>query len=185
MAQPIRVGPGFRREFPGCDPAAAEALANLIRAASEALGELDRRRRVLADLSSSGFEALAVLDGAGEPLTGTDIASHLLVTTASITSLLDTLARRGYIERQPHPVDRRKTLVSITNSGRALVDEMLPTVHTAATQLLGDISPSELETFVSVCTHLRSRVAQLSPLPPPTPRQRRRPAPRGRTSKPV
>lgn len=175
MSQPIRVGRGFRREFPGCNAAAAEALANLIRASSEALGEIDRRRRVLADLSASGFEALAVLDGADEPLTGTDIASHLLVTTASITSLLDTLTRRGYIQRKPHPNDRRKTLISITKTGRELVDYMLPTVHTAATQLLGDLPRSELETLVSVCTHLRTRVAQLSELPPPTPRPRHRP----------
>jgi DNA-binding MarR family transcriptional regulator len=176
VAEPIRVGPGFRREFPGCDATAAEAFANLIRASTEALAELDRRRRLLADLSASGFEALAVLDGAGEPLTGTDIASRLLVTTASITSLLDTLARRGYIERQPHPMDRRKILVSITNAGRELVDDMLPTVHTAATQLFGGLSPGELETLISVCTHLRTRVAQLSELPPPIAHPRRRPA---------
>jgi len=67
VAQPIRVGRGFRREFPGCDAAAAEALANLVRASNEALGELDRRRRVLADISASGFEALAVLDGPPAP----------------------------------------------------------------------------------------------------------------------
>ena len=97
------------------------------------------------------------------------------MTTASITSLLDTLARRGYIERTPHTTDRRKTLVSITNAGRELVDGMLPAVHTAATQLLGDLPPAELETLVSVCTHLRTRVAQVSDLLPPTPRPRRRP----------
>ncbi|MBV9595062.1 MAG: MarR family transcriptional regulator [Actinobacteria bacterium] len=182
MAEPIRVASGFGREFPGCDPARAEALANLIRAANEALGELDRRRRTLSNLSASGFEALAVLDGASVPLTGTDIANHLLVTTASITSLLDTLAGRGYIERQPHPIDRRKTLISITKTGRQLVDEMLPIVHTTATQLLDELSPSQLETFVSVCTHLRNRVEQLSELPPPMPRPRRRPTPRIRTS---
>ena len=185
MAEPIRVGRGFRREFPGCDPAAAEALANLVRAANAALGELERRRRALADLSASGFEALAVLDGAGRPLTGTDIAGHLLVTTASITSLLDTLARRGYIERHPHPSDRRKTLVSITDTGRDLVDEMLPTVHTAATQLLGDLPPDQLETLVSACTHLRTRVAQLSGMPPPISRPRRRPSTRKRASDPA
>lgn len=175
MAHPIRVGRGFRHEFPGCDAAAAAALANLVRASNEALGELDRRRRTLAYLSASGFEALAVLDGASQPLTGTDIASHLLVTTASITSLLDTLARNGYIERTPHPTDRRKTLIAITDAGRELVDAMLPTVHTAATQLLGDLPSAELESFISVCTHLRSRIEQLSELPPPTPRPRRRP----------
>ena len=174
MAEAIRVGRGFRREFPGCVPAAAETLANLVRAATEALGEIDRRRRALADLSASGFEALAVLDGADGPLTGTDIASHLLVTTASITSLLDTLARRGYIRREPHPHDRRKTLISLTDAGRDLVDAMLPTVHTAATQLLDGLTPAELEDLVAACTHVRTRIEQLSQIPPPVPRPRRR-----------
>jgi DNA-binding MarR family transcriptional regulator len=176
MAEAIRVGRGFRREFPGCDPASAETLANLVRATSEAVGEIDRRRRAYADLSASGFEALAVLDGADGPLTGTDIASHLLVTTASITSLLDTLARRGYIERQPHPHDRRKTLISLTDAGRDLVDAMLPTVHTAATQLLDGLTPAELEALVAACTHVRTRIEQLSQTPPPVPRPRRRPS---------
>ncbi|HEV7204884.1 MAG TPA: MarR family transcriptional regulator [Jatrophihabitans sp.] len=147
-----------------------------MRTTTEALGEIDRRRRALADLSASGFEALAVLDGADGPLTGTDIASHLLVTTASITSLLDTLARRGYIQRGPHPHDRRKTLISLTDAGRDLVDAMLPTVHTAATQLLDGLTPAELEALVAACTHVRTRVEQLSRTPPPVPRPRRRPS---------
>ena len=176
MAEAIRVGRGFRREFPGCDPAAAETLANLVRATSEALGEIDRRRRAYADRSASGFEALAVLEGAKGPLTGTEIASHLLVTTASITSLLDTLARRGYIQRGPHPHDRRKTLISLTDAGRDLVDAMLPTVHTAATQFLDGLTPAELETLVAACTHVRTRIEQLSQTPPPVPRPRRRPS---------
>lgn len=176
MAEAIRVGRGFRREFPGCDPAAAETLANLVRTATEAVGEIDRRRRTHADLSASGFEALAVLDGAGRPLTGTEIASHLLVTTASITSLLDTLTRRGYIEREPHPHDRRKTLISLTGAGRDLVDAMLPTVHTAATQFLDGLTPDELEVVVAACTHVRTRIEQLSQEPAPVPRPRRRPS---------
>lgn len=176
MAEAIRVGRGFRREFPGCDPAAAETLANLVRAATAALDEIDRRRRTLANLSASGFEALAVLDGADGPLTGTDIANHLLVTTASITSLLDTLTRRGYIERQPHPHDRRKTLISITGAGRELVDAMLPTVHTAATQFLDGLTAGELEALITACTHLRTRIDELSQNPPPVPRPRRRPS---------
>jgi DNA-binding MarR family transcriptional regulator len=176
VAEAIRVGRGFRREFPGCDPAAAETLANLVRAATEAVGEIDRRRRAHADLSASGFEALAVLDGADGPLTGTEIASHLLVTTASITSLLDTLTRRGYVEREPHPHDRRKTLISITGAGREVVDAMLPTVHTAATQFLDGLTAGELEAVVTACTHLRTRIEQLSQEAPPVPRPRRRPS---------
>jgi hypothetical protein len=47
-------------------------------------------------LSRAGREALAVLEGAGQPLSPTTIAERLIVTTASVTSLLDTLERRGW-----------------------------------------------------------------------------------------
>ncbi len=42
------------------------------------------------------------------------IAERLLTTTGSMTSLLDTLEKRGLIRRLPHPDDRRKLLVDIT-----------------------------------------------------------------------
>lgn len=35
-----------------------------------------------------------------------------------MTSLFDTLERRGLIERDPHPVDRRKVLIRLTDEGR-------------------------------------------------------------------
>lgn len=77
-------------------------------------------------LSRAGREALAVLEGAGEPLSPTAIAERLIVTTASVTSLLDTLERRGLVERRPDPGDRRRLLVAITDDGVALVDQFLP-----------------------------------------------------------
>ena len=77
-------------------------------------------------LSRAGREALAVLEGAAGPLSPTTIAERLIVTTASVTSLLDTLERRGLVERRPDPTDRRKLLVVITDAGVELVDQFLP-----------------------------------------------------------
>jgi DNA-binding MarR family transcriptional regulator len=172
----LRVPETFEREFPGCDPRAAEALVNLVRLASECLDEVARRRRHLADLSASGFEALAVLDGAGEPLPPSVIAERLLVTTASMTSLIDTLVARGYALRNPHPSDRRKVLVDITDTGREVVDRVLPVVHLAATEIFADVDPRTLERFVETCGQLRAGVAQLAsrPVPPAGPRIRPR-----------
>jgi DNA-binding MarR family transcriptional regulator len=39
------------------------------------------------------------------------MAERLIVTTASVTSLLDTLERRGLLERRPDPTDRRRPLI--------------------------------------------------------------------------
>jgi DNA-binding MarR family transcriptional regulator len=173
--EPIRVHPGFRREFPGAKPTAVETAANLVRAASAFLDEVDRRRRPVAGLSHSGYEALSVLEGAGQPLPAHQIAERLLVTTASITSLLDTLVKRGFVIREPHPTDRRKILVRLTPAGAAVVNETLPIVHRAATDVFGSLPADQVEQLIDVFTAARRKIAALAELPPPVPRPRNRP----------
>lgn len=46
------------------------------------------------------------------------IASHLKISTASTTKLLDRLENAGHIIRQPHPSDRRALAISITPKTR-------------------------------------------------------------------
>jgi DNA-binding MarR family transcriptional regulator len=138
------------------------------------------RSRVVADLSASAFETLAVLDGAGEPLSSSVIAERLLVSTASMTSLLDTLARRGLIVREPHPDDRRKILVRLTGPAHDLVDRMLPIVHGAATEAFALLTDEEKRSLVELLGRVQRRVADLSQQEPATPLPRRSPGRRRR-----
>ena len=172
---PIRVPAGFEQEFPGASPSAAEVATNLIRTADALLAELDRRRRELADLSSSAFQALAILEGAGEPLAGHVIAERLLVSSASMTSLLDTLERRGLVERHPHPDDRRKVLISLTDDARDIVDQMLPAVHAASTEAIAPVGEADRVQLIEVLTAIRVQLAEMAGRPPGTPEPRRKP----------
>lgn len=171
----IRVGPGFSAEFPGAVASATEAGANLIRATAEFLSEVQRRRAAVAPLSPSGFEALAVIDGAGEPLPSNVIAERLLVSTASMTSLLDTLERRGFAARRPHPHDRRKILVEITDEGRRVVDKMLPIVHATATEAFSGLTETERQLLIDALTRTRRQVSEMAAREPIAPKPRRRP----------
>ncbi|WP_347354796.1 MarR family transcriptional regulator [Intrasporangium sp.] len=173
--QTIRVPPGFEAEFPGASRSAAEVAANLVRTADAFLAEVGRRRREIANLSASAFEALAVLEGAGEPLSSHVISDRLLVSSASMTSLLDTLERRGLVERLRHPTDRRKVLIRLTDAARDIVDAMLPTVHAAATDAMADLSEPEREQLLASLTLIRARLAVVSGLPPAAPRPRHKP----------
>ena len=172
---PIRVPADFEREFPGASRSAAEAAANLVRTADALLAEFERRRRAIADLSASAFQALAILDGAGEPLAGHVIAEQLLVSSASMTSLLDTLEGRGLIERHPHPVDRRKVLIRLTDEARPIVDRMLPAVHAASTEAFAHLSESDREQLIDMLTVVRAQLAVVASLPPANAKPRRRP----------
>jgi MarR family transcriptional regulator, 2-MHQ and catechol-resistance regulon repressor len=177
--EPISVDPRFTDEFPGADPVATEAGANLVRTSSMLLAEIARRRREVADLSASAFEVLAVLEGAGEPLPSSVIAERLLVSTASMTSLLDTLERRGLVARRPHPQDRRKILVELTEAAYDVVDRMLPLVHAAMTDAFDGLTEAQRHTLVELLGHVQARLTDLSgrtpaaPLPRNPPRVRR------------
>lgn len=96
------------------------------------------------DLHLAAAQALAVLEGAGKPLTPNEINAHLHLTSGSVTSLLDGLEKRALVARQPHPTDRRKVLVSITDAGRALVDTHLPETVAIQTALFRVLSTEQL-----------------------------------------
>ena len=170
----VRVPADFEEEFPGASRSAAEVAANLVRVSDAFLAELERRRRGIADLSASAFQALAILEGAGEPLAGHVIADRLLVSSASMTSLLDTLEGRGLVERHAHPTDRRKVLIQLTGEARQIVDRMLPTVHAVATEAIADLTETEREQLVTALATIRARLVVVSGQPPSTPQPRRK-----------
>jgi DNA-binding MarR family transcriptional regulator len=126
------------------------------------LDEINRRRAGIAPLSASAFQVLAVLDGAGEPLPSSVIADRLLITTASMTSLLDTLTRHGLIERTPHPTDRRKILVRTTAEAERIVADMLPVVYATQHEVFGVLSEAERRTFVDLLARVQSRLLELA-----------------------
>jgi DNA-binding MarR family transcriptional regulator len=144
-----------------------------VNSARERLG---LRRAAIAPVSASAFQALAVIEGAGELLPSHVIADRLLVSTASMTSLLDTLERRGFAARRPHPNDRRKILVEITNYGRRVVDQMLPVVHAAATEAFAALTEAERQVMIDVLTRVRGQVSEMAASEPATPKPRRKPS---------
>lgn len=125
----VRVGRDFESEFPDASALATECFANLFRTGDLLIELHNRQTRDDYQLSQSAREVLAVVEGAGEPLEPTVIAQRLLVTTASMTTLLDTLEKRGLVRRLAHPEDRRKRLIDITPAARQIVDEFLPSFH--------------------------------------------------------
>ena len=174
---PVRVPDDFEHEFPGASRSAAEVAANLVRTSNAFVAAIDRGPRERAGLSASAFQTLAILEGAGEPLAPHVIAERLLVSSASMTSLLDTLERRGLVERQPHPNDRRKILVNLTEEARHPVDQMLPVIHAVISAAVNDLSEAERGRLIKSLTTVWSRLDEMQggSIPSPKPRRKRRP----------
>lgn len=132
----------------------------LVRTGDQLLAGIDQALRHHR-LSRAGREALAVLDGAGQPLSPTAIAERLIVTTASVTSLLDTLERRGLVERRPDPTDRRRLLIVITQDGKAIVDQFLPEVVALQTAALAALTEAQRQQLVELLATVRANMTTL------------------------
>ena len=78
-----------------------------------------------------------------------------MVTTGSMTSLLDTLERRDLVRREAHPSDRRRLLVHLTDEGKALVDAFLPEIVAVQTALVTELTEADRAAAV----HLSERLA--------------------------
>lgn len=83
--------------------------------------ELAIRRK--SQLSFPGYQLLFSLKAVGQ-VGSIQLARIAGVSTASMTSLLHTLERKGYVVRQEDPEDARKKLVSLTRVGDQLVCEL-------------------------------------------------------------
>ena len=62
-------------------------------------------------------KALIILSRSG-PDTATELGKCMAMTKANLTILVDELVEAGFARREPHPSDRRKSLVFMTEAGR-------------------------------------------------------------------
>jgi DNA-binding MarR family transcriptional regulator len=76
--------------------------------------------------SRSDYDALEALDAHG-PMTPGELGSLLSLTSGSVTALVGRLEDLGWARREPHPEDRRKVIVSLTQAAWQLgQDELSP-----------------------------------------------------------
>jgi DNA-binding MarR family transcriptional regulator len=101
-------------------------------------------RRFAAELGSvhgiglNDLQLLALLAGAPEErLRRIDLAQALGVTPSGVTWMLRPLAKRRLVASQASTSDARVTFAVLTDAGRRLVAEALPSARQLAAQLLG------------------------------------------------
>jgi DNA-binding MarR family transcriptional regulator len=159
--RPSAAEPGaFDREFPGASESAVASQIMMGRTCAVVLTAIDQGLR-RHGLSAAGRQALVALDEARQPLSPTTLSERLLVTTASMTSLLDTLEARGLVARRPDPDDRRKQLVSLTPAGRALVDKILPELVALQTAIMTGLSESDRRHLLRSLAVIRDSVTEI------------------------
>ena len=93
------------------------------------------------------------------PLTVGELASRLGLTLPTVSGVLADLDRAGFIDRQPDPADRRRTLVQIHPAQSAVVGQWLEGAASPLARVLDKLAPSEQIAFLKAMDLLEAELS--------------------------
>ncbi|WP_062532996.1 MarR family winged helix-turn-helix transcriptional regulator [Jeotgalibaca dankookensis] len=132
----------------GDSASALKALTVLLRS-SQHVQESVKRSISKFGLNSSEFGVLELLYNKGEqPIQS--IGKKILLASSSLTYVIDKLEGKGLVHRKPCATDRRVIYTSITDEGRALMDEIFPINEADISNIFSVLSPEELSTYIEL-----------------------------------
>jgi DNA-binding MarR family transcriptional regulator len=129
---------------PDLDPSPIGVIGRISRLARELEARLEP---VYKDhgLESGWHDVLATLRRSGPPfaLRPSDLTGTLMLTSSGTTKRLDKLEEAGLIARGPDPDDRRAILITLTPSGKDLIDGVTAAHLANEASLLEGLSAAE------------------------------------------
>lgn len=91
-----------------------------------------------------------------------ELAEHLCLDVSTVSRQVHALEQRGLVRREPHPVDRRGSVVVIAPPGREAITQHRRARRKMFAMLLKDVPPSELEAVTAVLDLLATRIEELA-----------------------
>jgi len=117
----------------------ARALREVVRAASDTRGALARRLGIgLTDAA-----AIDHLAASPDPLGPVELGNRLGIRSASATALVNRLVRAGHVARTPHPQDRRRVALQVTDQGYDEVSAALQPMLTGIERAVARLTPEQ------------------------------------------
>lgn len=156
-------------EVPQANREAASRLGQTMRRvhrhiSSRVMGGMQDELQEL-DLSFSQITALHHLR-AHSPATVTLLSEHTRLSLPAASHLLERLVQRGLATRQENPENRREKLVSLTDAGRVVLEQMDSAFADAYVSTFARLRP---ETIHAAEHHLHALLHELEPSAPACP----------------
>jgi DNA-binding MarR family transcriptional regulator len=152
---PIQIAPDFEEIYPNASARATECAMNLVLTADLLVKHITRLVQPFG-LSPASALVLSILADAEAPLPPNQIAERLIISRATVTGLIDSLERRGYVLRHAHPSDRRMLLVELTESGRQVAVDYRPIVHQHQKVWLKALSDEDQQRLIGTLQQLQA-----------------------------
>lgn len=109
------------------------------------------------NLSITDFSVLEVLYHKGKQ-TIQQIGKSILISSSSMTYVIDKLEQKGLLKRNSCPDDRRVIHVTLTNTGLELMKVIMPKHEEFIDYTFGSLNTNEVDTLVLLLKKIKARV---------------------------
>lgn len=158
------------KRFPELDPSACEVFLHLLRTGDEAFLSIEQN---LTDhnISHGRFGVLMLLakgcpaevdESAAIGMTPAELADNARVTRATMTGLIDTLERDGFVRRAADTHDRRMMRICLTPKARNFLRQILPDHFRRMASVMSGLTESERKTLVKLLNKIYDRASSLN-----------------------
>ena len=107
----------------------------------------------LEGLTAQQFTALVRIGEKGQ-VSQNRLGRLAAMDVATIKGVADRLRQKGLTRAEPDPEDRRRTLISLTDAGRALLEQMTQVGRRITEETLEPLSVAERETLLRLLRRL-------------------------------
>jgi DNA-binding MarR family transcriptional regulator len=115
---------------------------------------------VWGDLSMREYDVLYTLSKCPQPVRLSELNRHVLLSQPALSRMVERLAERGLVERQPDPADGRGVRLSLTGAGHALQRRVGRShARSVARAMTAGLTPGELKELEAICLKLASQPA--------------------------
>lgn len=135
------------------DPLAHRALDALMAAETNVMGQV-RVQIERFGLSTTGFAVMVLLTSAGGSLEMRNVRLRLRASKATVSEVVSTLETRELVERSRIPSNRRAAMLTLTDKGRAMVDQLFPHHSLRVKDAFSRLDETEKRTFTNLCRKL-------------------------------
>jgi DNA-binding MarR family transcriptional regulator len=139
---PARPPVGWALGEPEAEIPPDAPLPTLLGVAAKSVGAFWAHSSQGTGLSPAGLAILRLLV-ARDGLKSSEVAARGVSTPATVTSVVDTLVRDGYVERRRQDEDRRVVRLFVTEAGRRKCDEALLVVAPRLSACLDFVDPAD------------------------------------------
>jgi len=94
------------------------------------------------DLTAAQFGVLEALYVKGDLKIG-QLIEKILTTSGNMTVVVRNLEKAGLVKKIEDPADKRSTIISLTDSGREKIEEILPSHYQNIIDIFGVLSDEE------------------------------------------